>query len=405
MNNSTDDLNQKKITEYSSRIDANSEFLDINHYELPGGGLDNNFELKIAAGNKSWEAGISALGVIITLFKDVSSGADNLSGSIKKLLRQVDQIKDLVKNIDVFLKRLPLVIDRTVEEKFVQYVSSQLGGSIATYLETKEDLIANPTLTETDRRILEDLYVDFRKESQTLMRYGVPTTTILAMTYSMEDDWAEILGVRESWRLNRLRTIDRFIEGVISGNQSPAKRDSLIGYLELLETQASAIVGHLEWLDQNFSGKSRTWSGPWRELGRSGNPIFGWETTYERLNYKAVVSGNSDLGFTLQQSSSPERMIEFEEGRDIIPHHDPDNHKTFSMHQEIMKSNNFEKNIVLRKDLQADDASLSYANSLKTKLDEIKKTQRAMQELIEVYEIAQNGLKSRISTLTYKDNS
>lgn len=402
MNNSTDDLNQKKITEDSSRIDANSEFLDINHYELPGGGLDNNFELKIAAGNKSWEAGISALGVIVTLFKDVSSGADNLSGSIKKLLRQVDQIKDLVKNIDVFLKRLPLVIDRTVEEKFVQYVSSQLGGSIATYLETKEDLIANPTLTETDRRILEDLYVDFRKESQTLMRYGVPTTTILAMTYSMEDDWAEILGVRESWRLNRLRTIDRFIEGVISGNESPAKRESLIGYLELLETQASAIVGHLEWLDQNFSGKSRTWSGPWRKLGRSGNSIFGWETTYERLNYKAVVSGNSDLGFTLQQSSSPERMIEFEEP--IVGPWD-DLKDDLQMAQKVTKNMNFEKNIVLRTDLQADDASLSYANSLKTKLDEIKKTQRAMQELIEVYKIAHNGLKSRISNLTNKDNS
>jgi hypothetical protein len=336
---------------------------------------------------------IEILGALAKLMDDVSSGTGDLSQLLKQLSSDVQDIRRTVTRIEVFLNRLPLVIDATVEEKFADYVNNRLRASTQMYLEIRIGLLGGTDIPPTIRSRLDSIYNEIGRDSRVIMSYGTAAASVLAINVSVEDDCAKLLGIGKPFRKAALQTLSDYFSRVLTGGAHPPAPESIDGYLHILSNAVdefnSYITSHL---DQTFSSAERLGAYEWRLVGTGGGKS-GRYRIYKRTHYLAKVLGNSNKGFTYQETSTREEQKK-EAIEDKVAGGEQILSPRFRADALSVRTDQ-----LFRRDLAAELTDVEYANDILAKRVELLGTQKHLTALKSVFDAAMSRTRSRISKL------
>lgn len=343
-------------------------------------------------GGLTLAAVIAALGGLAKLMNEISGNASDLEKLIRTMSNNIQEIRNTVIRIEKFIDRLPLLIDKTLEDKFSQYVDNRLRALIQMYLEVKASLIESKEVPAEIINRLVFIHNEISTESRVIMGYGVSAASAIALTTGVEDDCAELLRYSPSFRKEALKSLASFFSRMLIGSEEQISPDSIEGYLNSLEDLTTQVDNYISKLDQKFVTSTRSWSSPWTctTSGTKNEKTI----TCRRVNYVAAVIGNSTEGYSYQETSVSESRSE------IIGSASRFHNLVEDAAEYESKDDFFITNPELfREDLSAFRSDVEYANSIVRFRDELTETKENITSLKNIYSDALSNTNIRLSRL------
>ncbi|MCB2215121.1 MAG: hypothetical protein KQH59_03585 [Desulfobulbaceae bacterium] len=276
---------------------------------LPGGSINKEAAIAITVAVSIAKL-ITTAKSIYDLFKSDERNEEELD-YLRQILTEIRYIHDAVLRIETFLRQLPFLIDQTVEEKFINFVTNKLRAHTLMFIEIGIALKRSQEISKPVLAQLEMIYHDLRVENRIIMSYGAPAATVLSLTALIEDECGRLIGIGDEFRIEGLFTFYNFFEETLSGTRTNQEVLSINQYLEQLTEFNNEFNSYIQWLNDSFVGKKRSWASEWKVsrdtiVGRGSNAEG---CVYEACRiYNSVVTKEGEIFIYSENSYEKERV-------------------------------------------------------------------------------------------------